>query len=222
MFYATHEPHGLKYNPFKALIVPRPIGWISTVNKKGVGNLAPYSFFNGIADQPPIVVIGCVGAHADGGLKDTLVNIEDTGEFVVNIVVWELRDQMNQTAAATPRNIDEMRLAGLTPAPSRMVKPPRVAESPVALECRHLQTVDLPSTRSIPNRAVFGQVVGIYINDDIIRNGVIDMTRFHPLARMGYHDYAVVRDVFTITKPPGVDPLVANPAYMSSEPDSTK
>jgi flavin reductase (DIM6/NTAB) family NADH-FMN oxidoreductase RutF len=221
MFYATHEPHGLKYNPFKALIVPRPIGWISTLNASGRVNLAPFSFFNGVADQPPIVVIGCVGMHADGGLKDTLVNIEGSGEFVANVVTWALRDQMNQTAAAVSRDTDEMRLAGLTPAPSRIIKTPRVAESPVALECRHIQTVDLPSTRPIPNRAVFGHVVGIYIDDSIIKDGIIDMGVFRPVARMGYHDYTVVRDVFTITKPPGVDPLVANPDYVNPEASST-
>jgi flavin reductase (DIM6/NTAB) family NADH-FMN oxidoreductase RutF len=94
-----------------------------------------------------------------------------------------------------------------------MIKTPRVAESPVALECRHILTVDLPATRSIPNRTVFGHVVGIHISDDIIKDGVIDMARFHPVARMGYHDYTVVKEVFTITKPPGVDPLMVNPAY---------
>lgn len=207
MFYSTDKPHGLKYNPFKALVVPRPIGWVSTLNKAGAINLAPFSFFNAVSDSPPIVVLGCNGVHIEGGVKDTALNISETGEFVVNIVTWELREQMNETSAAVSRDTDEMKLAGLTPAPSRMVKPPRVAASPVSLECVCLQTFDLPSTRGV-NTSFFGKVVGIYISDEIIRDGVIDMSRFHPIARMGYHDYTVVREVFTMTKPPGVDPLV--------------
>lgn len=201
-FYRTDEPHRLKHNPFKSLVVPRPIGWVSTLSTAGVVNLAPFSFFNAVADQPPIVIVSCNGSHADGGAKDTLRNITDTGEFVCNLVTWDLRTPMNRSAAHVGRGVDEMKLAELEPAASTLVKPPRVAASPAALECVHLQTVELPSTRpGTTNTTVFGRVVGIHIAEDIIKDGMIDMTKFHPIARLGYQDYAVVREVFTMPRP---------------------
>jgi flavin reductase (DIM6/NTAB) family NADH-FMN oxidoreductase RutF len=202
MFYEADKPHGLKHNPFKSLVVPRPIGWITTVSAAGIVNLAPFSFFNAVADAPPVVIFGCNGSHVEGGAKDTLANIAETGEFVCNIATWELRDQMNRTSANVPRSVDEMRLAGLAPAHSRLVKPPRVAASPVNLECVHLETVELPSSRTgHGNHTVFGRVVGIHISDEIVADGLIDMTRFRPIARLGYHDYTVVREVFTMRRP---------------------
>jgi flavin reductase (DIM6/NTAB) family NADH-FMN oxidoreductase RutF len=202
VFYATDGPHGLRHNPFKSLVVPRPIGWVTTIGDSGIVNLAPFSFFNAVADAPPIVVVGCNGRHADGGVKDTLRNIRQTGEFVCNVATWELREPMNQTSAAAGRGVDEMQLAGLAAAPSSLVRPPRVAAAPAHLECVHLQTVELPSTRpGDTNHTVFGHVVGIHIDDAIIRDGMIDMTLFHPIARLGYNDYAVVREVFTMLRP---------------------
>lgn len=202
MFYETDKPHGLRFNPFKSLVVPRPIGWVTTLSRAGIVNLAPFSFFNAVADQPPIVIIACNGNHADGGVKDTLANIRETGEFVCNIATWELREQMNQTSAPAPRGADEMKLAGLEPVHSRLVKPPRVAAAPAHLECVHLQTVELPSTRSgATNHTVFGKVVGVHISDDILKDGLVDMTRFAPIARLGYNDYTVVREVFTMRRP---------------------
>ena len=127
MFYETKDHHGLKHNPFKSLVVPRPIGWVSSMAADGTVNLAPYSFFNAMAADPPAVALGCNGLHVEGGAKDTVVNIETTGEFVVNIATWDLREQMNLTSASVPRSIDEMREAGLEPAPCRLIKPPRVA-----------------------------------------------------------------------------------------------
>jgi flavin reductase (DIM6/NTAB) family NADH-FMN oxidoreductase RutF len=202
MFYETDKPHGLRHNPFKSLVVPRPIGWVSTMSKAGVVNLAPFSFFNAVAEAPPMVMIACNGSHADGGVKDTLANIQETGECVCNIVTWELREAMNQTSAAAPRSVDEMRLAGLAAAPSQLVRPPRVAAAPAHLECVHLRTIELPSSRAgMGNNVVLARVVGVHIVDDILRDGLVDMQRFHPVARLGYHDYTVVREVFTMARP---------------------
>ena len=202
MFYETKDHHGLKHNPFKSLVVPRPIGWVSSMAADGTVNLAPYSFFNAMAANPPAVALGCNGLHVEGGAKDTVVNIETTGEFVVNIATWELREQMNLTSASVPRSIDEMREAGLEPAPCNLIKPPRVAAAPVNLECTYLQTVDLPSDHpDSKNQVVFGLVVGIHIADEIIADGMIDMSRFKPIARLGYMDYTAVDNVFTMGRP---------------------
>ena len=202
MFYETKGPHGLKHDPFKSLVAPRPIGWISSQAASGIINLAPFSFFNAMATHPPVVVFGCNGVHVEGGVKDTIANIEETGEFVANIATWELRDQMNLTSASVPRTVDEMREAGLDPAPCRLVKPPRVAATPANLECKYLETVSLPSEDPAePNQAVFGQVIGIHIDESIITDGMIDMTKFKPIARLGYMDYTVVDNVFTMARP---------------------
>ena len=202
MFYRTDQPHGMKHNPFKSLVVPRPIGWVSSLDAQGRGNLAPFSFFNAVAAAPPIVVLGCNGWHGQGGDKDTLQNIKATGEFVVNIATWDLRDAMNKTSASAPHGEDEMALAGLEAAPSKLVKPPRVAASPVNLECVLLQTVALPADNpDEPNNTIFGRVVGIHISEAIITGGMIDMGKFKPIARLGYHDYAVVDHVFTMRRP---------------------
>jgi len=202
MFYETDKPHGLRHNPFKALVAPRPIGWVSTISAAGAVNLAPFSFFNAVSDQPPIVIIACNGSHKDGGVKDTLANIRETGEFVCNMATWELREQMNYSSGDAPHGVDEMKLAGLAPEPSRLVKPPRVALAPAHLECVHLQTVELPSTRpGTSNHTVFGRVVGVHISEDIISDGMIDMAKFQPIARLGYNDYTVVREVFTMVRP---------------------
>ena len=144
MFYDTlKNDHGLRYNPFKSLAVPRPIGWISTLSKDGVVNLAPYSFFNALSHNPAYVVFSA-GRRTDGSIKDSVINAEETGEFVFNMATWDLREQMNVTGWIEEPGVDEMAKAGLTPAPSRKVKPPRVAESPVHFECLYHQTVVLP------------------------------------------------------------------------------
>ncbi len=203
-FYETDQPHGLKHNPFKSLVAPRPIGWVSSIDTAGVVNLAPFSFFNAVADAPQMVIICVNGSHKDGGLKDTLANIRATGEFVCSMATWELREQMNHSSIDAPHGVDEMTLAGLTPAPCRLVKPPRVAEAPAALECVLHQIVELPSTRpDTANNTIFGRVVGVHINRAIIKDGMIDMSKFQPIARLGYNDYAVVRpaDVFTMLRP---------------------
>jgi len=201
MFYRPDQPHGLPHDPYKALIVPRPIGWISTLGADGTANLAPYSFFNGLCANPPMVMYSSNGMQPHGP-KDTVTNIEATGEFVVNLATWSLREQMNLSSAALPPGVDEFAYAGLTKAPSVMVAPPRVAQSPAHLECVHHQTVDLPSDNpEVRNAMVIGRVVGIHIDDNVLTDGLVDMAKIKPLARLGYMDYAVVEHVFAMERP---------------------
>lgn len=198
MFYEPEKNnHGLPHRPFKALVAPRPIGWISTLNRQGIANLAPYSFFNGVADDPPVVMFSSQGA------KDSLTNAEATGEFVCNIVSYRLRDAMNASSADVASGVDEFELAGLQKADCVMVKAPRVADAPAALECRTIKVVDLPGHGDQPNiyQVVFGAVVGIHISDGVIIDGMVDPTIFRPLARLGYHDYASVDEVFPLVRP---------------------
>jgi flavin reductase (DIM6/NTAB) family NADH-FMN oxidoreductase RutF len=202
MFYETKDHHGLKHNPFKSLAVPRPIGWVSSLDSEGVVNLAPYSFFNAVASEPPIVMFSSNGAHTEGKYKDSAKNVAETGEFVCNLATWDLREQMNATSAQVARSVDEFELAGLTPVASRLVRPPRVAESPAHFECVHIQTVELPTEdETRPNLAIFGRVVGIHIDESIISDGMIDMNVFKPIARLGYFDYTVVDNVFAMPRP---------------------
>ena len=196
MFYdAVENNHGLKRDPFKALVVPRPIGWISSISPEGVVNLAPYSFFNAVSSRPNIVLF------SSGGRKDSVVNAEATGEFVCNMATWDLREHMNETSASVGPEVDETELAGLETVPSTLVKPPRVAASPVALECKYMQTVNLPPSDGVVNTVVFGQVVGVHIDDSVIEDGMVDVARFKPIARLGYHDYAVVDELFSMKRP---------------------
>lgn len=202
MFYEPKNDHGLKRNPFKSLVVPRPIGWISSMDADGRVNLAPYSFFNAVSSEPPMVMFSGNGLHNEGGLKDSVKNAEETGEFVCNLATWELRDQMNASSGNLPREVDEFEVAKLTPLPSTLVKPPRVAESPVHMECLWLKTVLLPADEpEQPNHVVFGKVIGIHIDESIIKDGMIDMDVFRPIARLGYMDYTVVDNVFTMKRP---------------------
>lgn len=206
MFFepGQHRQHGLPYNPFKALVVPRPIGWITTLDAAGVVNLAPYSFFNALSDAPPMVFFASNGRpRSDGGGKDSLRNAEASGEFVVNLATWELREQMNATSAPLPPGESELGRTDLTLLPSEKVAPPRVAQSPVHLECRWLRTVDLPCT--LPdsgNYLVIGEVVGFHIDDSLItEEGLVDIARARPIARLGYRDYSLVETVFSLDRP---------------------
>jgi len=208
MFYTTdsYTAHGLPHNPLKALIAPRPIAWVSTLDKDGNPNLAPFSFFNAMSDDPPVVVFSCSGGKPTGERKDTLANIQATGEFVAHIVPYELRHEMNATSAPLPAGTDEFEAAGLKKAKSKLVSPPRIAACPVALECKFLQYVPLPSNLTDgPYGACFGQVVGIHIDDDVIVDGMVNVLKYKPIARLGYKDYAAVTDVFSITRPEGGD-----------------
>lgn len=198
MFYETAKRnHGLPHDPFKAIVAPRPIGWITSVSSKGEINLAPYSFFNGVSTYPPLVMF------ASEGFKDSVSNIRETGEFVCNLATWDLREQMNATSASLPREINEMEVAGLTAAPSKLVKPPRVAESPCAMECKLTQIVPLEYLESEKREtfAVFGQVIGIHIDERFIKNGLLDSAAMKPIARCGYQDYSVLDETFTMVRP---------------------
>jgi flavin reductase (DIM6/NTAB) family NADH-FMN oxidoreductase RutF len=198
MFYTTDKnDHGLPYDPLKALVAPRPIGWITSISARGEVNLAPYSYFNAVSTRPPIVLF------SSEGRKDSVALVEETREFVCNLATWDLRDAMNQTSAPYSRGIDEMREAGLTPAPSRLVKSPRVAEAPCALECKWLQTLQLRDLdgRPLDRHVVFGQVVGVHIDDRFIANGRVDTAAMKPIARCGYDQYALVEEVFSMTRP---------------------
>lgn len=202
MFYEAKDHHGLKHDPLKCLIAPRPIGWISTLDQEGRPNLAPFSFFNGVSTDPPVIMFSAGGQHAEGGFKDSAANAEATGEFVFNLATWDTREQMNLTSADAPRGWDEFKIAGLTPAPSRLVKAPRVKESPAHLECRYRQTLEIPSSiPGNPNKVVFGDVVGIHIDDDMIKDGMVDQGALRAIARLGYMDYTVVETIFTMQRP---------------------
>ena len=202
MFYKITNGHKLPHDPFKSLIVPRPIGWVSSVSPQNGVNLAPFSFFNAISSDPPMVVLGINGTHVEGGDKDTLSNIKQTKDFVVNIATWELRDQMNQTSASLPRNVDEMDVAKLRAKPSTLIRSPSVENSPVNMECILHKIIYLPSSdSSSENVCVIGQVVGIHISDNILSEGIIDMDKFKPIARLGYSDYTVVDQTFSMERP---------------------
>ena len=171
----------------------------------GAVNLAPYSFFNGVAGDPPVVMFAPGGRKADGppdGAKDSLANVESTKEFVCNVVTWDLREAMNLTSAPAPAGVSEAEVAGLEMVPSRLVRPPRVKASPIHMECRYLQTVDLPSkVADSRNAVVFGEVIGIHIDESVLTDGLIDMAKLRPIARLGYMDYCRVDEVFAIQRP---------------------
>ena len=196
------KPAPLRYSPFKAREVPRPIGWISTISAAGDVNLAPFSFFNGVSDDPPCVMYCPNGTHRDGGPKDSLRNVQETGEFVFNLCNWDLREKMNLTAEHLPRGADEMSAAGLEAVPSEKVAPPRVAAAPAAFECRYIQTVDLPAgTSGRGSHVVIGEVIGIHIDESVIVDGIVDIGLLRPVARLGYMDYTVVDESFSMARP---------------------
>lgn len=211
MFYdAIENKHGLRHDPFKALVVPRPIGWVSTISNEGIVNIAPYSFFNAMGEKPHYVVF------SSAGMKDSLTNIAQNGEFVCSLANWDLRFEMNTTSAAVPYGVDEFPLAGLTAVASRLVRPPRVKEAPAAFECRLWKTLDLPP--AAPGQRsnytmVIGHVVGIYIDDRYVKDGLVDTGAMRPIARLGYMDYGVVNpeNVFTINRPEVKDGKVVDP-----------
>ena len=208
MFFNPLEV-GMKPDPFKytvnnALVVPRPIGWISTLSPDGVVNLAPFSFFNALSGDPPCVMY-CPNAVKPGTeeKKDSYTNVRDTSEFVFNMCTWGLRNEMVATAEHSPRDADEMAAAGLETAPCINVKPPRVKASPVALECKHLQTIDLPPGKTSQSHMVIGQVVGIHIDDSVITDGIVDVHKMELIARLGYLDYAKIEaeNIISLKRP---------------------
>ena len=197
MFYdAIRNDHGLAVDPFKAIVVPRPVGWISTVSAEGVNNLAPYSFFNAFADNPNYVAFG------SGGRKDSLRNIEATGVFAVNLATFDLREAMNASSASVPSHVDEFQLARLTPVPCRLIACNRVGESPAVLECRHFKTVDLPDDEGrVSDFLIIGRVVGVHIDDRYIVDGRVQTAAMKPIARLGYAEYATVEEAWRMRRP---------------------
>jgi flavin reductase (DIM6/NTAB) family NADH-FMN oxidoreductase RutF len=201
--------HGLPHNPFKSCVVPRPIGWISTISSGGVHNLAPYSQFQNLSFDPPYVMFAA-NENTNGGRKDTVINVERTGEFVYNMATFELRDAVNKSAAEVPFDVDEFELAGVTKVPSLKVKPARVAESPIHFECIYHQSIRLPGGGPMGTvDIIIGRVVEIHIDDKMITPvGKIDITKMRPLARLGYYDYTSVDSIFELVIPGGNELLL--------------
>ena len=187
------------HDPFKGVIVPRPVGWISTMNKAGQVNLAPYSFFNGFNSWPQIV------GFSSESVKDTQSFAVETGEFVWSMATYALRGQMNATSAGLPRGESEFDYAGLATAPSALVRPPRVAASPASLECKVTQVVRLIDIegKEAGGTLVLGQVIGMHIDGRFMKNGRFDLAAVQPIARLGYDEYTVVERVFSLKRPEG-------------------
>jgi len=205
MYWRTGEHHNLKHSPFTALVAPRPIGWISTFDREGRANVAPYSFFNAVSYVPPQLIFS-VGARPESAappVKDTLTNVQTGGCFVANLATWDLRDAMNATSADCPPDVDEFELAGITAETAELVDAPRVKESPVHFECELVQLIETKSPDGFtPNMLVLGEVVGIHISDAVIDDGIINYQKTQPIARLGYlADYAATTDVFHMPRP---------------------
>ena len=198
MFYNPEIGHKLPHDPFKAIVSPRPIGWISTIDKEKNVNLAPYSFFNAIADNPPMIMFSITGQKKNISSKDTLQNIIETKCFVVNIVSKDLLKQMNQTSGNYPKNTDEFILAKLEKTNCVNIDVPRVKKSPASLECKLYKILKLPG---FSNNMVIGKVVGVHINENILKNGIFDILAYDPIARLGYKDYTYVSSKFELERP---------------------
>ncbi|QUJ75286.1 flavin reductase family protein [Sulfitobacter albidus] len=199
MFYRPADGHGLPHNPFNAVVTPRPIGWISTRDAQGRDNLAPYSFFNGVAYTPPQVMFASTGVKDDAdGTKDSMLNIRNTGVFCVNIVEYAAREAMNASAKMLPHGTDEFAHAGLEREECSEIACARVKGAPAALECRMTQIVKIEGET---NYVCFGEVIGVHLRDDCLVDGMFDVTKYEPLSRLGYRDYTAVREVFSMARP---------------------
>jgi flavin reductase (DIM6/NTAB) family NADH-FMN oxidoreductase RutF len=197
-FYDPLEGHGLRHDPFKAIVAPRLIGWISTRAPDGTLNLAPYSFFGAFATFPPVI------GFSSEGYKDSIRNIEATGEFAWNLTSKPLAEQMNQSSAPVASDVDEFALSGLTPAPGRTIAAPHVAESPASLECKLLQVIRLKSLdgKEMDNYLALGQVVGVHIRNEFLKDGLFDTHAAQPVMRAGYRaDYAEIGAMFQMFRP---------------------
>jgi flavin reductase (DIM6/NTAB) family NADH-FMN oxidoreductase RutF len=205
MFYEPSvTQHGLPFDPFKGCVVPRPIGWISTLGEDGVSNLAPFSQFQNLSFDPPHVMLSASEATT-GARKDTIVNIEQTGEFVWNMATYDLREAVNISAQELPSHVDEFELAGLTKAKARIVKAPMVADSPIHFECVHVETLRLARGRAGSSGLtdlIIAKVVAVHIKDEfILPSGKIDILKIRPLARLGYYDYTTIDSIFEMVIP---------------------
>lgn len=197
-FYEPTSGHGLPHDPFKAIVAPRPIGWISTRSRDGRANLAPYSFFNAFSSAPPII------GFSSEGYKDSVRNAEETGEFAANFVSRALAEAMNQTSAPVDSTVDEMTLAGLAAAPCRLIAAPRVAAAPAALECKTVQVIRLQSLDGtlLDTYLTLGQVVGVHIDPRYLADGRFDIAAAQPIMRAGYRaDYASLGAMFEMIRP---------------------
>jgi flavin reductase (DIM6/NTAB) family NADH-FMN oxidoreductase RutF len=204
MYYETERnDHGFRYDPLKACIVPRPIGWITSISPAGVVNLAPFSFFNIVSSDPAFVLFSAGTHDRDRGKKDTVANIEATGEFVHNMATFAQRDAMNRTSLILDRGVDELQAVGLEALPSRLVRPPRVKGSPVHFECRLHDIVRLPGRSAAGDyHLVIGRIVAVHIDDDALTpDGRIDVLKVRPIARLGYRDYSSIESTFEMEKP---------------------
>jgi flavin reductase (DIM6/NTAB) family NADH-FMN oxidoreductase RutF len=211
MYYEPGKtPHGLPHDPFKSCVIPRPIGWISTLDAQGQHNLAPYSQFQNVTFDPPIVMFSA-NQDTAGNRKDSVRNAEQTGEFVWNMATYALREAVNVTAEELPHGVDEFERAGLQKLPSRKVRPMRVAASPIQFECVYLNTLRFPGTPPMGTAdVVFGRVVAVHIADEVIdANGMVDVLKIQPLARMGYFDYTFVDNRFQMVIPGNSRALLA-------------
>lgn len=201
MFYEVARGHGLPRDPFKALIAPRPIGWVTTMNTRGDINLSPYSFFNIIAERPHLV------SFSSYGRKDSMNFAEEGGDFVCNLANWDLRHEVNASSAPFPRGVNAMDAVGLLAERSRLVRPPRVADSPGALECQWIETLQLKGVGGKPAGyfLVIGEVLGIHIDDRFLSDGQLDTAAMRPIMRGGYHDFFVVNEIgrFVMERPKG-------------------
>jgi len=197
-FYEPAKGHGLPHDPFKAIVAPRPIGWISTQDAAGRLNLAPYSYFNAICDRPPMVMF------SSGGWKHSVSNIKETGEFVCNLVTRALALKMNLTSAALPQGVSEFEFAVLDAAPSCVVAPPRVAEAPAALECKLVEIVRLHRAdgSQLDQYVTIGEVVGVHIQREYLKDGIFDLLATRPVQRAGYTaDYTEATTAFSMQRP---------------------
>ncbi|HWD13362.1 flavin reductase family protein [Pseudochrobactrum sp. sp1633] len=197
MFYEPQNGHGLPHNPLKAIISPRPVGWIGTRSKEGALNLAPYSFFNIVCDTPPLLMF------SSSGYKDSVAFVEETREFTANMVGGHLAEQMNATSVNAPRGTSEFDYAGLTPVSCEKIKAPRVAEAYASLECVAVDIRQLTGRDGKPTDSymVIGEVVGVHIDEYILVDGLIDITRSRPVSRLGYMDFATTDTVYELFRP---------------------
>jgi flavin reductase (DIM6/NTAB) family NADH-FMN oxidoreductase RutF len=203
MFYIPQKnDHHLPHNPYKSCIVPRPIGWICSMSKGGIINVAPFSYFNAISDFPAMVMFSSCNKNKEDTKKDTVINISSTKEFVVNIATFDLKDEMNVTSSPLAYGESEAELAKLELEKSNIVQVPRIKKSPINLECILHEIINLPAEKPIlSNTMVIGKVVGINIDDNYLTNGIIDIAKIKPIARLGYQDYAVIDKIFTMQRP---------------------
>ena len=201
-FYTIDQGHKLPHDPFKAIIAPRPIGWISSISKTGILNLAPYSFFNAVSDKPPMLIF------SSKGKKDSVTNIENSEEFVWNMATRSMAEKMNITSRPVPADTDEFDLGRIKTAPSRLVQPPRVAASPAAMECKLANIIELKDMhgKSTDHWLVIGQVIGVHIDQTFLKDGLFDTGAANPILRAGYlDDYAEARidTMFKMDRPKG-------------------